>query len=100
HTRFSRDWSSDVCSSDLGRERRFQAILPLRGKILNVEKANLGRILKNAEIRAMIAAIGAGIEGTGEDAHFNLEEVRYHRIIIMGSEERRVGREGGGSAQQ
>ena len=70
-------------SAKQGRERRFQAILPLRGKILNVEKANLGKILKNAEIRAMIAAIGAGIEGTGEDAHFNLDEVRYHRIIIM-----------------
>jgi len=70
-------------SAKQGRERRFQAILPLRGKILNVEKANLGKILKNAEIRAMIAAIGAGIEGTGDDAHFNLEDVRYHRIIIM-----------------
>ncbi len=70
-------------SAKQGRERRFQAILPLRGKILNVEKANIGRILKNAEIRAMIAAIGAGIEGTGDDAHFNIEDVRYHRIIIM-----------------
>ncbi|HLU81878.1 MAG TPA: DNA gyrase subunit B [Trueperaceae bacterium] len=70
-------------SAKQGRERRFQAILPLRGKILNVEKANLGKILKNAEIRAMIAAIGAGIDGTGDDAHFNLDEVRYHRIIIM-----------------
>ncbi len=66
-----------------GRERRFQAILPLRGKILNVEKANLAKILKNAEIRAMIAAIGAGVEGTGDDTHFNIEDVRYHRIIIM-----------------
>src|SRR5690606_27910794 len=70
-------------SAKQGRERRFQAILPLRGKILNVEKANLGKILKNAEIRAMIAAIGAGVEGTGDGAHFNLEDVRYHRIIIM-----------------
>ncbi len=70
-------------SAKQGRERRFQAILPLRGKILNVEKAQLSRILKNAEIRAMVAAIGAGIEGTGDDAHFNLEDVRYHRIIIM-----------------
>lgn len=70
-------------SAKQGRERRFQAILPLRGKILNVEKAQLGRILKNAEIRAMVAAIGAGIEGTGEDQFFNLEDVRYHRIIIM-----------------
>ncbi|HLV11130.1 MAG TPA: DNA topoisomerase subunit B [Trueperaceae bacterium] len=70
-------------SAKQGRERRFQAILPLRGKILNVEKANLGKVLKNAEIRAMVAAIGAGMEGTGDEAHFNLDEVRYHRIIIM-----------------
>jgi DNA gyrase subunit B len=70
-------------SAKQGRERRFQAILPLRGKILNVEKANIGKILKNAEIRAMIAAIGAGIEGTENDQHFNLDDVRYHRIIIM-----------------
>ncbi len=66
-----------------GRERRFQAILPLRGKVLNVEKAGIAKILKNAEIRSMIAAIGAGIEGTGEDEHFDLESVRYHRVIIM-----------------
>ncbi|MDQ3398440.1 MAG: toprim domain-containing protein, partial [Deinococcota bacterium] len=70
-------------SAKQGRERRFQAILPLRGKILNVEKAQLGKILKNTEIRAMVAAIGAGLEGTGDDAHFNLDDVRYHRIIIM-----------------
>lgn len=70
-------------SAKQGRERRFQAILPLRGKILNVEKAQIGKILKNAEIRAMIAAIGAGLEGTGDDAHFNLDDVRYHRIIVM-----------------
>ncbi|HEX7023036.1 MAG TPA: DNA topoisomerase (ATP-hydrolyzing) subunit B, partial [Trueperaceae bacterium] len=70
-------------SAKQGRERRFQAILPLRGKILNVEKAQIGKILKNAEIRAMVAAIGAGLEGTGDSEHFNLEDVRYHRIIIM-----------------
>ncbi|MCH2667801.1 MAG: type IIA DNA topoisomerase subunit B [Deinococcales bacterium] len=70
-------------SAKQGRARRFQAILPLRGKILNVEKANIGKILQNAEIRAMVAAIGAGIEGTGDDSYFNLEDVRYHRIIIM-----------------
>ena len=72
-------------SAKQGRERRFQAILPLRGKILNVEKAQVGKILKNAEIRAMVAAFGAGIEGTGDgdSEHFNLEDLRYHRIIIM-----------------
>jgi DNA gyrase/topoisomerase IV subunit B/transcriptional regulator with XRE-family HTH domain len=70
-------------SAKQGRERRFQAILPLRGKILNVEKAQLGKILKNTEIRAMVAAIGAGLEGTGDSEHFNLDGVRYHRIIIM-----------------
>jgi len=69
-------------SAKQGRERRFQAILPLRGKILNVEKANIGRILKNAEIRAMVAAIGAGLDNAGE-GQFNIEDVRYHRIIIM-----------------
>lgn len=70
-------------SAKQGRERRFQAILPLKGKILNVEKAQLGKILKNAEIRAMVAAIGAGLDGTGDEQHFNLELVRYHRIILM-----------------
>jgi DNA gyrase subunit B len=70
-------------SAKQGRERRFQAILPLRGKILNVEKANLAKILRNAEVRAMIAAIGAGIETTGEGVRFEPEGVRYHRIIIM-----------------
>ena len=73
-------------SAKQGRERRFQAILPLRGKILNVEKAQLSKILKNTEIRAMVAAIGAGIEGTGaggDNEHFSLDDVRYHRIIIM-----------------
>ncbi|NTY01799.1 DNA gyrase subunit B [Deinococcus sp. JMULE3] len=66
-----------------GRERRFQAILPLRGKILNVEKAELNKILKNAEIRALIGAIGAGVEGTGDRMHFDLSNLRYHKIIIM-----------------
>ncbi|GGK16499.1 DNA topoisomerase (ATP-hydrolyzing) [Deinococcus malanensis] len=66
-----------------GRERRFQAILPLRGKILNVEKADLNKILKNAEIRALIGAIGAGVEGTGDRMHFDLSNLRYHKIIIM-----------------
>jgi len=71
-------------SAKSGRDRRFQAILPLRGKILNVEKAGLNKALKNAELRAMVAAIGAGIGGKdGEEAHFNLEDLRYHKIIIM-----------------
>lgn len=61
-----------------GRDSRFQAILPLRGKILNVEKARLNRILENAEIKAMITAFGCGI---GEE--FNIEKLRYDKIICM-----------------
>ncbi len=65
------------------RDKKFQAVLPLRGKVLNVEKAQINQILKNAEIRSMIAAIGAGVLGTGDNAHFDLSNVRYHRIVIM-----------------
>jgi len=60
------------------RDRRFQAILPLRGKILNVEKARLDRILSNEEIRSMVTAFGTGI---GED--FDITKARYHKVVLM-----------------
>jgi DNA gyrase subunit B len=65
-------------SAKQGRERNFQAILPLRGKILNVEKANINKVLSNVEIQAMISAIGAGVGET-----FDVEQARYNKVIIM-----------------
>ncbi len=72
-----------------GRDRRFQAILPLRGKVINAEKARVDKLLSNNEIQSIITALGAGFGGGGDEegeksaTDFDLEKLRYHKIIIM-----------------
>ncbi|CUU34341.1 DNA gyrase subunit B [Armatimonadetes bacterium GXS] len=77
-------------SAKMGRDRRFQAVLPLRGKILNVEKARIDKALENEEIRALITALGTGISidtntsnGGESDSRFDISKLRYHRIVLM-----------------
>jgi len=66
-----------------GRDRATQAILPLRGKILNVEKSRIDKILANTEVMALITAMGCNITGVDEEENFDLEKARYHKLVIM-----------------
>jgi DNA gyrase subunit B len=70
-------------SAKQGRDRRTQAILPIRGKLINVEKARLDKVLQNKEIQTMITALGAGIGDGDQEGAFDIEKVRYHKVIIM-----------------
>ena len=70
-------------SAKQGRDRKYQAILPIRGKLINVEKARLDKVLQNNEIRTMITAVGTGIGDGDGDGAFNIQKLRYHKVIIM-----------------
>ncbi|WP_020494127.1 DNA topoisomerase (ATP-hydrolyzing) subunit B [Verrucomicrobium sp. 3C] len=70
-------------SAKQGRDRLFQAILPIRGKLINVEKARLDRVLQNEEIQTIITAVGTGIGGGEGEGAFQLDRLRYHKVILM-----------------
>jgi len=70
-------------SAKQGRDRRFQAILPIRGKLINVQKARLDKVLQNTEIQTMITAVGTGIGDGNQEGAFNIQKLRYGKIIIM-----------------